>query len=179
MFKNYDKFQNSDSRDLGCRGCKKPGLPTPHTPYPWNCQQVTSLQGKRPSSQWWQSGTQEDRMIAHSCHGWHIFFFSDHTTWLSGLSSPPGIELMPLALEAWSPNHWTTREVPRVKLFTTCEPHLIHMLSFFYSFKKIKIEFTYYKMFSLMAFRRITGSATITLTLRHLCCAHQHHVAQS
>ena len=26
---------------------------------------------------------------------------------------PPGIEPMPLALEAWSPNHWTAREFPR------------------------------------------------------------------
>ena len=29
------------------------------------------------------------------------------------LVSPPGIKHMPLALEAWSPNHWTTREVPK------------------------------------------------------------------
>ena len=40
-----------------------------------------------------------------------VFFF-----WLCqiacGISVPgPGIELAPLALETWSPNHWTTREV--------------------------------------------------------------------
>ena len=29
----------------------------------------------------------------------------------------PGIELMPSAMEAWSLNHWTTREVPRSYLF--------------------------------------------------------------
>ena len=29
------------------------------------------------------------------------------------LSSPPGIEPVLPAVEAWSPNHWTAREVPR------------------------------------------------------------------
>ena len=27
------------------------------------------------------------------------------------LAPPSGIEPLPLALEAWSPNHWTVREV--------------------------------------------------------------------
>ena len=27
-------------------------------------------------------------------------------------SIPPGMELVPHALEPWSPNHWTTKEVP-------------------------------------------------------------------
>ena len=26
----------------------------------------------------------------------------------------PGIELMPMALKAWSPNYWTAREVPKM-----------------------------------------------------------------
>ena len=29
----------------------------------------------------------------------------------------PGIEPMPPALEAWSLNHWTTREVPEMKIY--------------------------------------------------------------
>ena len=28
------------------------------------------------------------------------------------LVHPPGIELKPLAVNAWNPNHWTTREFP-------------------------------------------------------------------
>ena len=29
----------------------------------------------------------------------------------------PGIDLQPLALEAWSPNHCTAREIPEYKFF--------------------------------------------------------------
>ena len=29
----------------------------------------------------------------------------------------PGIEPVPPAVEAWSPNHWTAREVPKPKHF--------------------------------------------------------------
>ena len=35
------------------------------------------------------------------------------TTWAYAILAPrPGIESMPPAVEAWSLNHWTTREVP-------------------------------------------------------------------
>ena len=43
-----------------------------------------------------------------------VFFFlaESHNMWdLS--SQTPGTEPVPLALEAWSLNHWTTREVPK------------------------------------------------------------------
>ena len=37
-----------------------------------------------------------------------------------GILAPwPGIELEPMAVKAWSPNHWTTREFPKVFLFKT------------------------------------------------------------
>ena len=33
----------------------------------------------------------------------------------------PGIELVPLAVKAWSPNHWTTRVFPR-PFYKDCLP---------------------------------------------------------
>ena len=37
---------------------------------------------------------------------------------MQDLSSPqPGIEPVPPAVEAWSPNHWTAREFPCILLF--------------------------------------------------------------
>ena len=47
-----------------------------------------------------------DEMHYFSC----IIFLSVPTGRL--LVSPPGIEPVPLEVEAWSLNHWTTREVP-------------------------------------------------------------------
>ena len=42
-----------------------------------------------------------------------IFFFLARLHSLQDLSTPqPGIEPRPLAVKAWSPNHWTTREFP-------------------------------------------------------------------
>ena len=45
-----------------------------------------------------------------------VFFFGCTTA--CGSSVPqPRIEPVPPALEAWSPNHWTSREVPDLKSF--------------------------------------------------------------
>ena len=45
-----------------------------------------------------------------------IFSWSYHTA--SGILNPlPGFEPVPLALEVWSLNHWTAREVPRDMYF--------------------------------------------------------------
>ena len=38
------------------------------------------------------------------------------------LSSRPGIEPAPPALEAWSLNHWTTREVPQIIFLNPSDP---------------------------------------------------------
>ena len=43
-----------------------------------------------------------------------IFYFWPHFLWV--LVPWPGIEFQPLAVSAWSPNHWTTREFPVVFL---------------------------------------------------------------
>ena len=46
-----------------------------------------------------------------------VFFFlaAPHGLW--DLSSQPGIEPVPPAVEAQSPNHWTAREFPEVEAF--------------------------------------------------------------
>ena len=46
-----------------------------------------------------------------------VFFFWPCCTAYGILIPRPGIEPMPPALEAWSLNHWTTREVPICRLF--------------------------------------------------------------
>ena len=46
----------------------------------------------------------------------------------------PGIEPAPPALEAWSLNHWTTREVPLVLLFKNCSGYSRFFL-FSYTFQ--------------------------------------------
>ena len=40
------------------------------------------------------------------------FFFWLHHTVFGILVPQPGIEPRPLAVEAWNPNHWATRELP-------------------------------------------------------------------
>ena len=46
-------------------------------------------------------------------HGYvHISFFWLHSMARGILVSPPGMEPVPLALEAWSRNPWTAKEVP-------------------------------------------------------------------
>ena len=42
-----------------------------------------------------------------------LFFFLPHCTACRILVPRPGIEPVPSAVEAWSLNHWTTREVPK------------------------------------------------------------------
>ena len=45
------------------------------------------------------------------------FFFWPHHM-VGGILVPwPGIELVPPAVEAQSPNHWTTREFPSIFIF--------------------------------------------------------------
>ena len=46
-----------------------------------------------------------------------FFFFLAAPCSLWDLSSRPGMEPVPPAVEEWSPNHWTTREVPGVYSF--------------------------------------------------------------
>ena len=43
-------------------------------------------------------------------------FFSPTLCGLQEFSSPPGIEPRPLAMKAWNPNHWTSREFPGLLL---------------------------------------------------------------
>ena len=47
-----------------------------------------------------------------------FFFFSQPCDEVCGvLVSQLGMELVPPAVEAWSPNHWTTREVPTLMFY--------------------------------------------------------------
>ena len=41
-------------------------------------------------------------------------YFGGSTARLADLSSRPGIEPELSAVQAWSPNHWTTKEVPLI-----------------------------------------------------------------
>ena len=51
-------------------------------------------------------------------HFFFLFFSFGHTMQHVGISVPqPGLEPMPPAVEAWSPNHWTTREFPDISSF--------------------------------------------------------------
>ena len=43
-------------------------------------------------------------------------FFFGWTTWLAESYPQPGIKPVPLAVEAWSLNHWTIKEVPKTDL---------------------------------------------------------------
>ena len=43
----------------------------------------------------------------------------------------PGIELPPPAVEAWSPNHWTAREVPQNTILIRNKKLLIRYFPFF------------------------------------------------
>ena len=52
-----------------------------------------------------------------------LFFFLSHCLACGILVPLPGIEPAPLTLGVWSPNHWTTREVPScvlISLSSTC-----------------------------------------------------------
>ena len=42
----------------------------------------------------------------------------------------PGMEAMAPAMEAWGPNHWTTREFPSVPPFKTVYIAIFYMSSF-------------------------------------------------
>ena len=46
------------------------------------------------------------------------------------LVPPPGIDPVPPAMEAWSSNHWTTRESPRDQLLAACENRLLNVQEF-------------------------------------------------
>ena len=46
-----------------------------------------------------------------------VYLFIGRATWHTGILVPqPGIERLPPAVEARSPNHWTAREFPRYLL---------------------------------------------------------------
>ena len=51
-----------------------------------------------------------------------IFFFFFWPHWMAcGILVPwPGVKSAPPAVEAWCPNHWTTREFPIKEIFIAC-----------------------------------------------------------
>ena len=49
----------------------------------------------------------------------HFFFFWPCSMW--DLSSPPVLKPLPPAVEAWSLNHWTAREVPEIRFSQSLE----------------------------------------------------------
>ena len=50
--------------------------------------------------------------LPHQGQRFSLVFFWPHCEVGRILVPPPGIEPRPLALKAWSPNHWTAREFP-------------------------------------------------------------------
>ena len=51
-------------------------------------------------------------LLLHQCHGFIYFWL--HLLTCRILFTCPGIKPKSPALEAWSPSHWATREIPRV-----------------------------------------------------------------
>ena len=71
-------------------------------------------------------------------------FFFGHTAQHVGILVPqPGIEPVPPAVEAWSLNHWTTREAPDVQLFELSEISLLRKISVFVSLN-IPLFYSYF-----------------------------------
>ena len=65
----------------------------------------------------WQSRSDPvwNNVLEHPFLLYFIIFWPCHTA--CGILVPwPGVEPLPPAVEAWSPNHWTTREAPRTSL---------------------------------------------------------------
>ena len=58
----------------------------------------------------------QDATVGTSDESGPFFFFWPHHTACGTLVPRPGIEPVPPAVEAWSLNHWTPREVPKVDL---------------------------------------------------------------
>ena len=88
-----------------------------------------------PSKYWlseWSLATQTELVslclmlsclsACHHWHGWSLLIFREEfcccfnllavPCGMLDLSSPAGDPIAPAAVEVWSPNHWTTREVP-------------------------------------------------------------------
>ena len=55
-----------------------------------------------------------------------FFFFFFWPRSMQDLSPPPGTEPVPPAVEAWSLNHWTTKEVPYPSFYTGTQKNIWH-----------------------------------------------------
>ena len=66
-----------------------------------------------------------------------FFFFPPHLVASGILVLPPGMELTPFAVKAWSLNHWTTREFPLL-------PASSYFLKNIYSVPSILQKLSYY-----------------------------------
>ena len=89
------------------------------------CPNISSVWDREMSVQWaqktrnslWKICLEKSQMALNN----QIFMFCFVLSWLHhvacGILVPwPGIESVPPAVEAWSLNHWTAREVPIIKL---------------------------------------------------------------
>ena len=67
---------------------------------------------------WASRPIQMETTVGEGRQGLFFFFFSQLCDEVCGvLVSQLGMELVPPAVEAWSPNHWTTREVPTLMFY--------------------------------------------------------------
>ena len=57
-------------------------------------------------------------------HHYHLGFFLPHRIACSILAPQPGIKSVPPAVEAQSPNHWTTGHYHHLPLYHHHHPHL-------------------------------------------------------
>ena len=82
------------------------------------------------------------RIVLICIFNYYYYFFGPHHTACGILAPRPGIEPAPPAVEAWSPNHWTTREFPR----------LLSKVNFFSHFYFSPGEFLLYVLCPLVHF---------------------------
>ena len=86
------------------------------------------------------------------------FFWLCHAA--CGILVPlPGIEPAPPAVEAWSLNHWTAREVPLGKLFK------IHFLPFFENYNAISSSPDFWCFAGLHSFSKILTLTSCTIIM--------------
>ena len=72
---------------------------------------ATGMSAGEPDVPVCKPGQEQNHKHRNGCVFFNITFFFSHMTY--GILVPqPGIKPVPCAVEAWSLNHWITREVP-------------------------------------------------------------------
>ena len=85
------------------------------------------------------------------------FLAVSHSMW--DLTGPTRDRTAPLAVEAWSPNHWTARKVPKwshFKLLLLC--HLLLMQNYNFSLEKKVVSLPLYQIFCKLSVNYLANS---------------------